>query len=320
VAATIHSQTPVRGTQSFVRTLSVCWSRPGLLGLEILWRWLYGIPAVWIVIVQLRRILLAATDGTLDPARLGLDKKLLGDPVGALTADPMGAAGKLSGAVGLVLPQILHTGAWLAPLLLAAWVVVSAFGRTAVLRRADAALHAKPWTLMGLQAIRMTALAGSFVVWFRALTWSARVAITDPIAANSEPNLVLYCALVIVLTIGLFILWSLVSWWFSVAPLLAMLNGAGVAASLRAAGDLGKLRGKLVEINLVMGIVKIALIVLAMVFSATPLPFQDATTPGFLACWWAGVTVLYLVGSDFFHVARLMAYLALWRQFEEDAN
>ena len=33
--------------------------------------------------------------------------------------------------------------------------------------------------------------------------------------------------------------------------------------------------GKLVEINLVMGIVKLALIVLAMVLSAAPLPFSD---------------------------------------------
>ncbi len=80
--------------------------------------------------------------------------------------------------------------------------------------------------------------------------------------------------------------------------------GRGVSA--------GAVEGKLVEINLVMGIVKIALIVLAMVFSATPLPFESVTTPEFLMWWWAGVTVLYLLASDFFHVARQVAYLQLW--------
>ena len=80
----------------------------------------------------------------------------------------------------------------------------------------------------------------------------------------------------------------------------------------------GRCKGKLVEINLVMGIVKIALIVLAMVFSATPLPFESMTTPEFLMVWWAGVTVLYLVASDFFHVARLVGYLELWRAYEDD--
>ena len=69
-----------------------------------------------------------------------------------------------------------------------------------------------------------------------------------------------------------------------------------------------------------MGIVKIALIVLAMVFSATPLPFESVTTPEFLMVWWAGVTVLYLVASDFFHVAQLVGYLELWRAYEGNEN
>jgi hypothetical protein len=92
-----------------------------------------------------------------------------------------------------------------------------------------------------------------------------------------------------------------------------MARGTGILQSLRAAARLKGLRGELVEINLVMGIVKIALLVLAMVFSACPLPFETVTTPGFLAWWWAGVALLYLLGSDFFHVARLVAYLTLLR-------
>ena len=40
---------------------------------------------------------------------------------------------------------------------------------------------------------------------------------------------------------------------------------------------------KLVEINLVMGIVKLALIVLAMVLSAAPLPFSDQLGAGRVA-------------------------------------
>jgi hypothetical protein len=62
--------------------------------------------------------------------------------------------------------------------------------------------------------------------------------------------------------------------------------------------------------------VKIALLVLGMVFSATPLPFESVTTPAFLAWWWAGVTLIYLLWSDFFHVARLLGYLALWRAYQ----
>jgi hypothetical protein len=144
--------------------------------------------------------------------------------------------------------------------------------------------------------------------------------VTGPVAAGGEPNLVGYFALVIVATLGLFTLWAVVSWALAIAPLLAMLCGLGVGGSLAAAFRLGPLKSKLVEINLVMGIVKIALIVLAMVFSATPLPFESVTTPEFLMWWWVGVTVLYFLGSDFFHVARQVAYLQLWRAYESEEN
>lgn len=316
VSGTSQPSVPVRGTQSFVHTLSSCWHRPALTGLEILWRWAFGIPAVWLIVTEGRKALAQHTGAGRGIPRLGLDRALLSDPVGSLAGDPLGTVAKLEHAVGLVLPGLIDLAIWLAPLLFVVWVIVSSIGRTAVLRRADPALLSRPKTLMGLQVIRMVALAGSFWVWFECIRWAARVAVTGPIDAGGEPNLVLYCAIAIVTTIGLFVLWGAVSWVFSVAPLLAMLRGSGVWGSLRAALQLGPLKSKLVEINLVMGIVKIALIVLAMVFSATPLPFESVTSQGFLAVWWSGVTVLYFVGSDFFHVARLVAYLNLWRAYE----
>jgi hypothetical protein len=195
-------------------------------------------------------------------------------------------------------------------------VVLSAVGRTLVLRRMDERLHARVGTLIALQAVRMVALVGSFAIWFGCLRWAASVAVTQPLVAGNEPNLVLYFAIVIVSTLGLFSAWAAVSWVLSVAPLVAMLRDTGVMSSLRAGLGLGPMRGKLVEVNLVLGIVKIALIVLAMVFSATPLPFESVTTPEFLREWWVGVAIFYFVASDFFHVARLMAYLELWRVYE----
>jgi hypothetical protein len=290
---------PVRGAQSFVETLSSCWARPSLTALEVAWRWTFGIPALALIYTQGHKVLLAVTGGTLDPARLGLDAALLNDPVGALSADPLSAAGKFSPAIGMVLPGLAHVAAWLLPAVILGWVIVSSIGRTFV-----------------LQTIRMAALSGVFALWFALMRWAGRVAIGEAVAAGTEPNLILYCAMVIVLTIGMYTAWAFVSWVLAVAPLLAMLRNLGPGASLRAALRLGPARGKLAEISLVLAIVKVALIVLAMVFSATPLPFQDVTTPEFLAWWWAGVALLYVLWSDFFHVARLVAYLHLLRVYE----
>jgi hypothetical protein len=297
----------VRGTQSFVHTLSECWRRPSLTALEVLWRWVFGIPALLLLWHEAVKILNAT------PVDIATLRQMT-------VVDPMGAVGTVAQTLAILLPSVWQVAVWLVPLLLVGWVVVSSVGRTVVLRRADSRLHGRPMTLMALQALRMLALGGSFLVWFLCVQWAGRMTILGPLSAGGEPNLVGYFALAIVATLGLFTLWAVVSWALSVAPLLAMVRGLGVGESLAAAFRLGPLKGKLVEINLVMGIIKIALIVLAMVFSATPLPFENVTTPEFLMWWWIGVTVLYLVASDFFHVVRLVAYLELWRAYEGNEN
>lgn len=293
----------VRGTQSFVHTLAECWRRPSLTALEVLWRWSFGIPAVLLVWRVIVRILAEA------PLNFAALRTMT-------VTNPLRASEILAEALAVLFAPVNRVAVWLVPLLMLAWVVWSSLGRTVVLRRIDSTLRAVPLTLMALQAVRMLALTASFVVWFFCVQWAAGVTVTNPLAHGREPNLVAYFALGIISTLGLFTLWAVVSWVFSIAPLLAMLRGWGVGESLTGAFRLGPLKGKLVEINLVMGIIKIALIVLAMVFSATPLPFESVTTPEFLTCWWIGVGVLYLVGSDFFHVARLMGYLQLWRAYE----
>lgn len=306
---------PVRGTQSFVGTLSSVWKRPSLTAMEIAWRWSFGAPALALVLFKLRAVLLTATGGTLDPARLGLDRVLLNDPVGALSADPMGAAGKFARAIALVAPGVEHVARWLVPLILLGWVVQSAVGRTMVLARVEPMMKLRVGTVLVLHALRIAALCGVWWVWFSLLGWSSRVAVLGPIAAGAEPNLVLYCGLTIVFSLGVFSAWATVSWVLHMAPLLAMLRDVGPFASLAATLRLGAVRAKLVEINLVLGIVKIALVVLFMVFSASPLPFESVESAAFLAFWWGLVALLYLAWSDFFHLARLVGYLALWRQF-----
>ncbi len=307
------TEAKVGGTQSFIGTLSACWKRPSLTGLEIAWRWSFGAPAATLVVFKTLQALRGVTGGSLDPARFGLDRVLLNDPVGALSADPMGASGKFANALGLALPGIAHFAVWLVPLVLLGWVVQSSVGRTLVLRRVDPAMHIRLGTLIALQTLRVAILAAVFWAWFAIAGWDARLAVTGPIAIKQDPNLIVYCSIMIVATLAIYTAWAAVSWVLGVAPLLAMQRNLGPAASLRAAFTLGPVRAKLAEINLVLGIVKIILLVLAMTFSATPLPFESVTTPGFLACWWAGVALLYVVSSDFFHVARLVGYLDLLR-------
>jgi hypothetical protein len=291
---------PVRGTQSFVHILHDCWRRPSLLALEVLWRWLFGIPLIAVIAWQGWHIYSAAAH------------QLAGTGIlDASIADPMRAAVALSDVYAILAPPILRTLLWLVPAAILAWSIISGIGRNAVLRRYDRSLPRRWVALIILQLLRVIFLAGSFVLWFKSIQWAATATLS-----GDSPNFVGYFALVICLSLTIFIVWALVSWVFSIAPLLVLLENRGISSSLARSLRLGPLTGKLVEINLIMGIIKLALVVLAMVWSAMPLPFQAEVQGTALYVWWAAGTILYLIASDFFQVARLAAFIQFWRAFQ----
>lgn len=287
----------VRGTQSLVYQLEVCWKKPSLLALELAWRWLFGIPALWLLYTQGLKIWNSAPlEGT------GIYQFSL--------QNPWQASLVLAETANALLPGVLHTLTWLAPLLGGAWVILSGLGRNLVLRRYEPTLPFRPVALILLQLLRLLFLGGAFLLWFESVQWAAARNITP----QAEPNLVGYLAWVIVFSLGIFTLWSLASWALTFAPLLVLAERRSIASSLLESLRLGKgLTGKLAEVNLVMGIIKLGLIVLGMVFSATPLPFRAQMTGNTLYFWWAFVTVLYFAANDFFQVARMVSFLEFWR-------
>jgi len=297
---------PVRGTQSLIGTIQLCARNPSLLGYELLWRWAFGIPAVWIGWQQALHI------WSLIPPEQWAQLEIV-------QGDPVKASAVLAVISQALLPTIADILRWLVPTLIIAWSIVSGFGRWLLLRRLAVLrpdlvpperVRGHATRLIVFQAARILGLAAAFVAVFFCIRAGAHSALADP----DSPNLVLYFVIVIVSGLGVFTVWALLSWAVTVAPLLSLLEGKGVLASLRGSWRLGKsLTSKLVEMNLVLGIVKLALLVLAMVFSAIPLPFQDATTPGQLHVWWAIVTVVYFIANDFFQIARVVAMIQFYR-------
>jgi hypothetical protein len=280
----------VRETQSLLTLCAECWKRPALLGWEILWRWGFGVPALLLI------------SYVLWPA--------VSHAVTALSSlsfsDPMQAGTQLAAVAAALKPELARLARWLTPLLLGAWAVASGLGRNALLRRLDPMLRPAPGTLIALQLLRGLFLLGALVGWYRALVWAANVTLD-----SSRPNLVGWSAFVICLSLAVFVLWALISWVFSIAPVVAMIENQGILGSLRRSLRLGPLRRKLIEINLGLGIVRLALAVLAMVFSAIPLPFLTAPGGLSLYLWWAIGALLYLAAGDFFQVVRLAACVQL---------
>ena len=183
---------------------------------------------------------------------------------------------QIARAWALYEPHMVAVLRWLAPASVLVWVVVSGLGRSVVLMRLDSEraprLTSNRLQMILLQAGWLALFCATWCGWYRSMGWAAATHITT----GAEPDLIGFAVWAIFLSLGFFTAWALVSWPLTIAPLLMLLEGRSALSALGQSFQLGKLfTGKLVEINLVMGIVNLALIVLALVLSAAPLPFSD---------------------------------------------
>jgi len=290
---------PLRGTQTLVGQMGWVFGRPSLTLLEVAWRWLFGIPLLAVCWLQAQQILAVLPLETAGAANINFQ-------------NPWIAAVQLADAWTLYQPHIAAVLVWLAPAAALAWAVVSGIGRSLVLKRLDPRLPFRPMAMIALQGAFLLVLAATCWGWFRSMQWAA----ATHIMPDAEPDLVGYAIWAIFLSLGFFTLWALVSWVLSVAPLLVLLEDCGAASSLLRSLQLEKpFRAKLVEINLVMGIVKLALIVVAMVFSSVLIPFSDEVGASALHLEWVVVSIFYFVASDYFQVVRLKGFVEFWRVY-----
>lgn len=292
---------PLRGTQSLVGQMGWVFARPSLTAIEIAWRWLFGVPLLAVCWMQAMRIL----------AVLPLES------AGVTAIDPQNpwvAAVQLSDAFLLYQPHVAAVLHWLVPAGALAWVVVSGIGRSLVMKRMEPRLRLRPAGMIALQAAWLVLLGLTCWGWFRSIQWVA----ATHIGSGSEPDLVGYFIWIIFLSLGFFTAWALASWPLTIAPLLMLLEDCSAASALGRSLRLGRaFNSKLMETNLVMGIVKLALIVLAMVLSAAPLPFSDQLGSDALHVVWGLATLFYLVASDYFQVVRLKGFVEFWKMFRE---
>jgi hypothetical protein len=298
-----HGNAPVRGTQLLVEHMSGVFRRPSLVAIEIAWRWLFGIPFLLVCWHEGQQILAAfplesSGAGSLD------------------TQNPWVAAIQLSNAAGFYEPHVFSVLRWLLPASALTWVIVSGVGRNFLLMRMENRVVFRPVTMIVLQAGWLALFGLALWGWIGAMEWAAATHIT----AGAEPDLVGYFIWTIFLGLGFFTVFALTSWVLTIAPILVVLEKRSALSSLREALSLGRgFSSKLAEINLVLGIVKLALLVVAMVFSAAPLPFSDELGPSAMHLVAAASGLFFLVANDFFQVVRLKAFVEFTRIFRGNA-
>ena len=293
---------PLRGTQSLVGQMGWVFDRPSLTALEVAWRWVFGIPFLTLSWMLTLSIL----------SNLSKMEMLSPDLTLIDTQNPWVAAQQLARLGSITQPHVIETALWFLPLAALVWVIVSGVGRGLLLKHMVPSVHFRPAAMIVLQAAWLALFAATYWGWLRSMEWAA----ATHIAIAGEPDLIGYSMWVIFLSLGFFTAWALLSWPFAIAPVLMLLEDCGPTQALARSLQLGKpFASKLVEINLVMGIVKLALFVVAMVLSAAPLPFSDQLGADTLHWITAAAAIFYFVGSDYFQVVRLKGFVEFWKMF-----
>jgi hypothetical protein len=327
--------------------------RPSLTTIEVAWRWLFGLPLLAVCWMQLQRIFTAlppesAGLATLDPQNPWVAAVQLVNawalyqphviatlrwllPLAALgwvVVSGLGRSLLLKRLIFSVCEKATESGectqkdtarakanddfaALTAPF-------DCAQGRLKVVpdtKRHHSAFFFHPLAMIVLQAVWLAGFGLVCWCWLRSMEWAA----TTHITPSAEPDLIGFSIWAIFLSLGFFTAWALVSWTMAIAPLLLLLEDRSVHSALGQSLRLGKaFTAKLVEINLVMGIVNLALLVLAMVLSAAPLPFSDQLGPGTLHWITALAAIFYFVASDYFQVVRLKGFVEFWKMFRAE--
>jgi hypothetical protein len=287
--------------------------RPLLVAIEVAWRWLFGIPFLIVCWKQAQQILLAFP---LESSGFNsID-----------TQNPWVATSQIAGVVSYYEPHVVQVLRWLLPVAALTWIVISGFGRGLLLTRLESSREKshssvrwrfRPFTVTMLQAAWLCLLAVTLWAWLRAMHWVAATHIPEV----GEPDLIGYAIWSILIGLAFFTAWALMSWAVSIAPLIAVLEERSALSALGQSFRLGgPFSSKLAEINLVMGIVKLALLVVALVFSAAPLPFSDELGASAMHMVWTASVVFFLIANDYFQVVRLKAFLEFWKVYRGVEN
>jgi len=271
---------------------------PAVVAVEVGWRWLFGIPFLLVCWTRLQHVLTI-----LSPEDSGLTS--------INAQNPWIAAEQLSRVWRQYRPLIGHELRWIAPLAALAWVLISTFGRNLALKVAVPRISFRPGAMLMLQTAWLIVFGSICWGWCESVGWVASTHFH-----GTEPDLIGFAIWLIFLSLGFFTIWALLGWIVSVAPVLMLLEECSATSALRLAFKLGRpFTSELFEIGMVMGIVNLALIVVAMVLSAAPLPFSDELGGEALHVVWAGATVFYLIAHDYFQIVRISCFVQFWKIF-----
>ena len=278
--------------------------RPALGFAEISWRWAFGAASALLIVFSLLEYL-----RTLPVSQL--DLLLLKTRQPALVGQALTTIFHGSG------PRLVHASIVLFLALASVWIMVAALSRDLTLRaissyfegREIAPTETKTWgfrSLLGLNFFRVAAVLAAMVGCFAAILLGRAASAQD----RSFAAITFLAVLAVLLLVWL--AWSVVNWFLSLASVFAVIAGEGTFGSMAAAIRLCRNpTAPVFAVGAWFGMAHIVAFFLASSAVAFPLGFATVLPPAVVIGGVFVVTLLYLAAADFLYAGRLAAYVAI---------
>jgi hypothetical protein len=216
--------------------------------------------------------------------------------------------------------RVVEAAAVLLLTLGAAWIVIASLGRAATLkallahfREGDLSTpdrkEEKSWRLRSLFGLNFFRLGATL-----AATVGCLAAVLLGGAASRPGDPAPGSALLITMTVTMLVwlAWSTLNWFLSLAPIFVVADGQNTFGSITAAVDLCQTRpGAVFAAGTWFGLAHITAFVVAGSVVAFPLGFAAVLPAGVVLGGVFVVTLFYFAVTDFLYIGRLAAYVAI---------
>ncbi len=276
---------------------------PALFPMEFLWRWSFGLGLLALLFfasARLRQAVLLS-----DADQLAFNGQ-----------DPFAIAAAARDLLASVMPPLLRILQPAACVATALWIVFATLGRgiiTRIIMRRLAADSALP---IALDA----PVLGSFAILNFARVLMLLILVTGylggeliaELASGPEPNVLAFALIVLASLAAATVLWSYVNWVLSLAPIFVVRDTLSPLDAVAAAiGFVRRNRLRLTAIALWNGTLRGVAATVISVAGVFTVSLRFALPPWAITALLALETLLYLIVSDIFLLARFAAYASV---------
>ena len=270
---------------------------PVITAIEIAWRWTFGLIATILLALGTRAFLagLKVSEGD-EQALHGHDPTM----IAAALMHILQQSGVLRSFFAILAAIAIPSAI--------VWIIAGTLGRAATLKRLMPSSTLNVKAILGLNIARAALLFASILAWYLWMVLCALVTVT-----RDEPNYPLYLLLSMLAFPVIAIVWGILNWVLSLAPLMATRENAGAVQVFRDTVRLARAhRSQFASVSTWLGLPRLAAMVVALMVAVVVLIATDSLMIGSIAL--TIITLAYCALADYLYVVRLAAYGQIARE------